>query len=78
MLKRTVSVVATHNAEFPNHYPAPGHVEHDVDEIWTSIATAVQAVLAETGVDPARIAAIGVTNQRETSLIWDFGLKNKA
>ena len=62
---------ARHNVEFPNHYPQPGYVEHDVDEIWASIAAAVQGALASAGVDGSAVAAIGVTNQRETSLFWD-------
>jgi glycerol kinase len=66
-----IEVLARCNVEFPNHYPQPGHVEHDPDEIWTSVAQAVSGALAAAGVDPSRIAAIGVTNQRETSLFWD-------
>ncbi len=62
-------VLASKNVEFPNYFPAPGLVEHDADEIWGSIRQAVTAVLQ--GVDPGRIAAIGITNQRETSLFWD-------
>src|SRR5688500_6747267 len=68
-------IVAARNVEFPNHFPAPGLVEHEADEIWTSIGHAVSAALED--VDPARIAAIGITNQRETSLFWD-GATGKA
>jgi len=71
LLDRNVRVVATHNVEFPNHYPQPGHVEHDVSEIWTSVAAAVEGALAKAGVTADRIAAIGITNQRETSVFWD-------
>jgi len=66
-----IHVLASVNVEFPNHYPQPGHVEHDVEEIWASVAAAVQGVLAKAEVSADRIAAIGVTNQRETSLFWD-------
>ena len=62
-------VVAAHNVEFPNYFPAPGLVEHDAEEIWASVATVVGKVLE--GLDPRQIAAIGITNQRETSLFWD-------
>ncbi len=62
-------VLASHNVEFPNHFPAPGRVEHEPDEIWASVGAAVGGVLS--AVDVGRIAAIGVTNQRETSLFWD-------
>ena len=53
-----VNVLGTFNVEFPNHYPQPGHVEHDVGEIWVSIREAVLGVLSKTGVDATRIAAI--------------------
>ncbi|TNE91460.1 MAG: glycerol kinase [Deltaproteobacteria bacterium] len=71
LIDANIRVVAAHNVEFPNHYPKPGHVEHDVGEIWTSIAQAVSGALAKADVSADRIAAIGVTNQRETSLFWD-------
>jgi glycerol kinase len=63
--------VASHNVEFPNHYPQPGHVEHDVEEIWASVGGAVKGALHKAGATADRIHAIGVTNQRETSLFWD-------
>ncbi len=71
LLDRDLRVLATHNVEFPNHYPQPGHVEHDVSEIWTSVEGAVTGALAKAGVDADRIAGIGITNQRETSVFWD-------
>lgn len=71
LIDEQVRVVASVNTEFPNHYPAPGHVEHDVNEIWASVGASVGKVLAAAGVRADRIAAIGVTNQRETSLFWD-------
>jgi len=71
LLDRDLRVLATHNVEFPNHYPQPGHVEHDVSEIWTSVEGAVTGALAKAGVDADRIAGIGITNQRETIVFWD-------
>src|SRR6187399_1679894 len=71
VIDRSIRVLATHNVEYKNHYPKPGHVEHDPDEIWESIGKAVQGALTKAGVSADRIAAIGVTNQRETSLLWD-------
>src|SRR4051812_17333906 len=57
--------------EFTQFYPEPGWVEHDPMEIWTSqIAVAAEAIL-KAGITPAQIAAIGITNQRETTIIWD-------
>ena len=58
-------MIAQANVEFPNHYPEPGHVEHDVEEIWASVEAAVTAALAK--VSDVEIVAIGITNQRETS-----------
>ena len=69
LLDQNVSVIAQANVEFPNHYPKPGHVEHDVEEIWTSVESAVTAALSK--VSDVKIVAIGITNQRETCLFWD-------
>ena len=67
----SIRVLASKNVEFPNHYPQPGWVEHDVDEIWRSVGEAVRQALDHAQVDPSRIAAVGITNQRETSLFWE-------
>lgn len=69
LLDHALRVVAWHNVEFPNHYPEPGHVEHDVAEIWESVAAAVRGALARAGA--VNIRAVGITNQRETCLFWD-------
>jgi len=71
LVDRNVHVVGSHNVEFPNHYPRPGEVEHDVEEIWSSVGAAIQGALAQAGVTADRIRAISITNQRETSLFWD-------
>ena len=57
--------------EFTQHYPQPGWVEHDALEIWQSQHSVAVKVLAEAQVGPADLAAIGITNQRETVLLWD-------
>jgi glycerol kinase len=57
--------------EFPQHFPQPGWVEHDGSEIWTSVGAAVGGALAEAHATGADICAIGITNQRETTLVWD-------
>jgi glycerol kinase len=59
--------------EFPQHYPRPGWVEHDPEEIWVSVRGAITDALhaSGSGVDPTQIAAIGITNQRETTLLWE-------
>ncbi|MBL8714609.1 MAG: glycerol kinase GlpK [Myxococcales bacterium] len=59
------------NVEFPQHFPAPGEVEHDPDEIWQSVLEAVRRALAAANLTGADIGAIGITNQRETTLVWD-------
>ena len=59
------------NVEFPQHFPKPGWVEHDANEIWTSVDAAVNNALTEANVTDADIAAIGITNQRETTVLWD-------
>jgi glycerol kinase len=55
--------------EFPQHFPRPGWVEHDPADLWKSVNSSVQKVLAQLPPDP--VAAIGITNQRETTVIWD-------
>lgn len=59
------------NLEFRQIYPQPGWVEHDPGEIWATQQRAVQDVLARTGITLAEVAAIGITNQRETTVVWD-------
>jgi len=56
---------------FPQHYPQPGWVEHDPADLWHSQRSTAQRVLQEAGVRPTQVAALGITNQRETTLIWD-------
>ncbi|NUO54847.1 MAG: glycerol kinase GlpK [Polyangiaceae bacterium] len=63
--------LARHTQEFAQHYPQPGWVEHDADEIWASVITSVKAALEKGNIAPTRLAGIGITNQRETTLLWD-------
>src|ERR1043165_5886167 len=63
--------VAVAQQEFTQHFPADGRVEHDAEEIWTSVVATVRSALAKAGLAAADVAAIGITNQRETTLIWD-------
>lgn len=64
-------MLAAHSVEFPQHYPQPGWVEHDPQDILSSQITALQTAVKKSGVDAGDIAAIGITNQRETTLLWD-------
>jgi len=63
--------VATAQQEFRQIYPAPGEVEHDPQDIWSSVVATAQDALAQAGLGARDIAAIGITNQRETTVIWD-------
>lgn len=63
--------VAQAQEEFPQSYPRPGWVEHDPADLWSTVAATARAAIEKAGVKAADIAAIGITNQRETTLIWD-------
>ena len=65
------SMVGVAQKEFPQLYPQEGWVEHDPMEIWSSQYAVMMEVIAKTGVSPADIAAIGITNQRETTILWE-------
>src|SRR5690349_3124507 len=65
------SVRGVEQQEFPQIYPRPGWVEHSPDEIWESQLAVAQRLLRNEGADAANIAAIGITNQRETTLVWE-------
>jgi glycerol kinase len=64
------AVLGSQSAELTQHYPAPGLVEHDAAEIWTKSFVCAQAMVEKAG-GPDQIAAIGITNQRETLVFWD-------
>ncbi len=65
------NVVAAAQKEFAQHYPRPGWVEHDPHDIWASQAGVAAEAVTRAGLDGASIAAIGITNQRETTIVWD-------
>ncbi|ALX47839.1 glycerol kinase GlpK [Lentibacillus amyloliquefaciens] len=64
-------IVETAQKEFEQFFPHPGWVEHDANEIWTSVLACISEVLRKSEVDPSQIAGIGISNQRETTVIWD-------
>ena len=68
MAMRTVA-----QEEFPQHFPQSGWVEHDPDDIWSSVAATCRGAIERAGIGPGDIAAIGITNQRETTLVWERG-----
>ena len=65
------AIVATEQQEFPQIFPKPGWVEHDANVIWESQLAVAKAVLKNNQIEPTDIASIGITNQRETAIIWD-------
>ncbi|MFP6602239.1 MAG: FGGY family carbohydrate kinase, partial [Pirellulaceae bacterium] len=65
------TIVAVAQQEFPQILPHPGHVEHDPEAIWDSQLATARAVLQQAGIGPQDVAAIGITNQRETTILWD-------
>lgn len=65
------SVVHTAQREFKQYFPQPGWVEHNADEIWSSILSVIAGVLSEKNISSDQIAGIGITNQRETTVVWD-------
>ena len=71
LFDRQQNIVGLAQREFGQHYPKPGWVEHDPMEIYSSQYSVLTEVLAQSGVDPAQVAAIGITNQRETTIVWD-------
>jgi len=71
LFDRESQMVAKVYAEFTQHYPKPGWVEHDAQEIWEGTKALLNRLFQEAGIKPAQVAAIGVTNQRETVVLWD-------
>lgn len=64
-------IVGVAQKEFTQHFPQPGWVEHDAEEIWSSMHEVMREALEQSGLVASDIAAIGITNQRETAVVWD-------
>jgi glycerol kinase len=64
-------VIGRAYSEFTQHYPRPGWVEHDAEEIWRVTLRVLRQACRRAGVTGKRVAAIGITNQRETTVVWD-------
>ncbi|WP_341960108.1 glycerol kinase GlpK [Planococcus maritimus] len=64
-------IVGTGQQEFEQFFPKPGWVEHDANEIWTSVLACMAAALRKADVEASQVAGIGITNQRETAVVWD-------
>lgn len=65
------NIVAIAQREFTQIFPKPGWVEHNANEIWSTQIGTIAEVIANAGIDPGEIAAIGITNQRETAVVWE-------
>src|SRR5579883_2170729 len=63
--------VARAGREHKQIYPRPGWVEHDAEEIWRSVQVCIGEALGQAGINRGELAALGITNQRETTLLWD-------
>ena len=66
-----ISIAAVAQAEFPQHFPASGWVEHEPEDIWSSTVKVCREALTKANLTAKDIAAIGITNQRETTVVWD-------
>jgi glycerol kinase len=71
VFRSDISIAATAQQEFPQHFPASGWVEHEPEDIWTSTLQVCREALEKAGLTAKDIAAIGITNQRETTVVWD-------
>ncbi len=71
LVNKRGKIIASSNIEFKQIYPEPGWVEHNPEDIWKSVKKSVKKTLDLSKVDPKKIKAIGITNQRETTVMWD-------
>lgn len=71
LFRPDLSVAALSQREFPQHFPASGLVEHEPEDIWRSTIDTIKSAFAKASAEARDVAAIGITNQRETTLIWD-------
>ena len=71
VFNRNGEMLSVAQKEFSQIFPQPGWVEHDADEIWSSQIGVVNEALARIGIRASDVAAIGITNQRETTIVWD-------
>ncbi len=68
---RHSNIISMASKEITQHYPQPGWVEQDANEIWLSVTFTITEALQQKNIDPKQIQAIGITNQRETTIVWD-------
>lgn len=71
LFNQKAEIVKIAQKEFTQYFPKPGWVEHDATEIWSSVLAVIAEVLSTSGIDAKEVAGIGITNQRETAVVWD-------
>ena len=71
IVNRQGQIVGSSQKEFTQYFPKAGWVEHDANEIWLSVQSVIAGAFIESGIHPTQIAGIGITNQRETTVVWD-------
>ena len=71
VFRADMTIAGITQEQLPQHYPAPGWVEHDPEDIWRTVLSTTRSALAKAGLTAREIAGIGITNQRETTLIWE-------
>src|SRR4051794_7997217 len=71
VFRQDISIAGLAQQEFPQHFPASGWVEHEPEDIWTSTIATCREAMNKAGLAARDIAAIGITNQRETTVVWD-------
>ncbi|MBI1909742.1 MAG: glycerol kinase GlpK [Deltaproteobacteria bacterium] len=74
LINHDLQIVGKKTNEITQYYPQTGWVEHDPNEIWETVLRTLKELLQETGISANRVAAIGITNQRETTILWDRNL----
>lgn len=71
LFDKNSDIVASNQKEFTQYFPESGWVEHNANEIWSSVLAVIAGVLTENDIKPEQVEAIGITNQRETTVVWD-------
>ena len=71
LFNRSGEMCSVAQKEFTQYFPKPGWVEHDAMEIWDAVQSVISDVMIKSQIPPYKIASIGITNQRETTVIWD-------
>ncbi|MCR4950809.1 MAG: glycerol kinase GlpK [Solobacterium sp.] len=71
LFDRNSRMIASSQKEFTQFFPHPGWVEHDANEIWLSVLSCMASCVQNAGINPAQVAGIGITNQRETTVVWN-------